>query len=565
MFATKYPAITDLAGRLRIMKQDQESVTRTLQSAARALETRDYPAAHEACMGVLKSVGPHAEAFYLLGILTAAHDNHGKAAEIFDRAIALDASDPRFHAHRARALLAINRRDLARQAADEAAKLGPRDALTWDTVGVVYTRLGDHDAAIRLFESAVAANPEQANYHYNLAASRQFAGDFEGAEIAYRAAIALEPDMYKAHSALVQLRKQTADDHFITEMTRLFEKAPDDADRALHLGHALAKTCEDLGDYPAALDWLRRAKQGKRAATDYDAETDRAIFAAARRSAGAVEPDGGWPSDRPIFVVGLPRTGTTLVDRILSSHSQVDAAGELSNFATLTKQMTATPGPFVMEAPTLDAAARLDMSTLGRAYEESTAALVGSAARFTDKMPLNILYAGLIHRALPHARIVCLRRHPMDACLSNYRQLFATSFSYYNYAHDLADCGRYYLMFDQLVKHWQATLPTDRFTTIAYEDIVDDLEGSARALIAHCDLDWEPECLEFHAQSGAVATASSVQVRQPIYSSSVGRWKRYGEALQPLRDVLEAGGVIDADGEWQRSDEATAGTAPQAV
>jgi tetratricopeptide (TPR) repeat protein len=544
------------------MTKDGSSVGEVLQAAARDLELEDYRAAHAGCMRVLQKHGPHPEAYYLLGILTAAHENHAKAVEILDRAIALDGEDPRFHAHRAKALLTINRRELAQEAANQAAALGPRDALTWDTVGVVYTRLGDHDAAVRLFESAAAANPDQASYQYNLAASRQFAGDFSGAETAYRAAIELQPDMAKAYSALVQLRKQTSDDNLMTEMEALFDAAVGDGENRLHLGHALAKTCEDLGDYPAALAWLERAKRGKRTLIAYNGATDQSVFDAAMQTGG---PADGWPSQRPIFVVGLPRTGTTLVDRILSSHSAVQSAGELANFSTLTKRMSGTPGEFVMDAPTLTAAEGLDPSELGKAYEDSTAALVGDASRFVDKMPLNSLYAGLIHRALPNAQIICLRRHPMDACLSNYRQLFATSFSYYNYAYDLASCGRYYLMFDRLVKHWQARLPADRFTTVAYEDIVVDLEGQARRLIAHCGLDWEARCLDFHAQSGAVATASSVQVRQPIYSSSVGRWRRYGEALQPLRDVLEEGGVINADGDWLRGDETAAGTAPEAV
>lgn len=533
-----------------------------LAAAAKALAEKDYQRAHRLCMDVLQRTGANAEAFFLLGVLAADHDNYAKAAEIFDRAIAVDAEDARFHAHRARALLSIQRRDLARDAAMTAAALGPRDALTFDTVGVVFTRLGDHAAAVDLFEQAVSANPGNASFQYNLAASRQFDGDFDGAEAAYRAAIAINPNLFKAWSALVQLRKQTAEANDIAALEDLFGRLGSDAEAALHIGHALAKSCEDLGDFPAALDWLLKAKEKRRNESGYDGAGDRAVFEAAPRS---VPPGKGWESERPVFVVGLPRTGTTLADRILSAHDDVVSVGELTNFALIAKQMTATSGAHVMDAETLRAAAGIDAEKLGRSYEDSTASLSGGARRFIDKMPLNIVYAGLIHAALPEARIICLRRHPMDACLSNFRQLFATSFSYYEYAYDLAECGRYYLMFDKLVRHWQATLPADRFLSIAYEDIVTDLEGAARALVGHCGLDWDARCLDFHAQAGAVATASSVQVRQPIYSSSVGRWKRYGEALQPLREVLEAGGVIDAQGEWIRGADAVAGAARQPV
>ena len=532
-----------------------------LRRAARALDRGDFRAAHGDCLRVLERSGPQAEAYFLLGAITAAHDNHAKAAELFDRAIVLEAGDARYHAHRARALVSLLQRDSAREAALLAESLVPADALTLDTIGVVHTRLGDHGAAIRLFEQAVAADPGRANFNYNLAASRQFAGEFAAAEHAYLAALALEPGLYKAWSALVQLRRQTAADNRIEALTTLFGEGGVDAERDRHLGHALAKTQEDLGDHAAALIWLQRAKAGGK--PDAADPVDRDVFAAARTPLAATRP--GWPSARPIFVVGLPRTGTTLVDRILASHSQVSSAGELTNFALIAKRMTGTPGQLVMDAATLEAAGSLDFAALGQAYEASTAALVGEAPRFVDKMPLNFVYAGLIHAALPDARIVCLRRHPMDACLSNYRQLFATGYSYYGYANDLEDCGRYYLEFDHLCRHWRETLPADRYMEIAYEDIVADLDGSARALLRHCGLDWEAQCLDFHRQAGPVATASSVQVRQPLYFTSVGRWRRYGAALDGLRALLTQGGVLDTGGEWIREAEMPAGLDGNAV
>lgn len=538
---------------------DPGSDASLLQRAARALERGDFRAAHGECLTVLQRSGPQAEAWYLLGIIAAEHGNYAKAAELFDRAIGLEAGDARYHAQRAKALVSLLQREGAREAAARAEALAPADALTLDTLGVVHTRLGDHATAIRLFERAVAADPGRANFHYNLAASRQFAGDFDAAGSAYQDALALDPGLYKAWSALVQLRRQSAADNHIEVLTALFGAGGADGERDRHLGHALAKSHEDLGDHAQALAWLKRAKAGQGGPDP----VDHAVFAAARAPVLAVKP--GWPSERPIFVTGLPRTGTTLADRILSSHSQVSSAGELTNFALIAKRMTATPGNLVMDAATLEAAGGLDLAALGQAYEDSAAHLVGRAPRFVDKMPLNFVYAGLIHAALPRARIICLRRHPMDACLSNYRQLFATGYSYYAYANDLEDCGRYYLEFDRLCRHWRETLPTDRYMEIAYEDIVADLEGSARALLSHCGLDWEAQCLDFHQQSGPVATASSVQVRQPIYSSSVGRWRRYGAALDGLRAVLAEGGVLDADGEWLRGAEIPAGLGGDAV
>lgn len=514
-----------------------------LERAENHITRREYRDAHRLCLELLQDDPDTAGAWFLLGVLAADHDNFGRAEELFAKAAALDPQDPRPLAHRGRALIALSRQPEAIAAAEAAAVLGPQDALTLDTIGVVFTRAGLHARALPFFEAAVAREPRNASFQYNLAASRQFAGDFEGAESAYGAALEMDPQLHRAWSSRVALRRQTPEANHRSQLEALMAEPSDDPDRALHLGHALAKTCEDLGDHEAALAWLARAKAAKRQALGYRPEWDEALFAAAARTFQVGTKAAGDPDAAPIFVVGLPRTGTTLVDRILSSHPQVVSVGELANFGLAVKRAAGTASSLVLDPETLAAADRIDLGAVGRAYVESVADLRGPSPRFVDKMPLNVLYAGLIHRALPNARIVCLRRHPMDACLSNYRQLFATGFSYYNYAFDLADLGRYYLAFDRLVAHWREVLPPDRFTEVGYEAIVADQEGQTRRLLDFCGLEWDRRCLAFHENEAPVATASSVQVRQPLYASSVGRWRRYGDGLAPLRRVLEAGGV----------------------
>lgn len=530
----------------------KERKSHLIEAARAALAERRFEDAHRNAMQVLQSDGPHAEAFFVLALIAVEHGNAGKAAEILDRAIALVPGDARFHAHRARCLLVINRQDLAWPAARQAMTCGPNDALTFDTVGVVLTRLGAHDEAVRLFETAVAQNPKDANFYYNLGASRQFSGDFPGAAEAYKRAIEIDPGLYKASSALVSLGREHGDPALEAKLEHAFETGPASAERDLHLGHALARLCEDRKDPAAAMRWLVRAKAQKSQELAHDPVQDREVFAAA--SAGPASIGGpGHETDRPIFVVGMPRTGTTLVDRILGAHRDVEMAGELSNFSIQMKRLAGTPGGFVMDAPTLEAGWSVDFKALGKAYEDSTDNLVGGARRFTDKMPLNFMFARHILAALPNARIVCLRRHPLDTCLSNFRQLFATSFSYYNYAYSLEHTAQYYLEFDRLMRVWREQLPADRFMEIVYEDIIADQEGETRRLLDHCALDWQEACLDFHQQDAAVATASSVQVRQPLYSSSVGRWTRYRDALSPMISLLEAGGVIDAEGHWLRA------------
>jgi hypothetical protein len=240
----------------------------------------------------------------------------------------------------------------------------------------------------------------------------------------------------------------------------------------------------------------------------------------------------------------MPRTGTTLVERVLSSHEKVFAAGELPDFSLVLKRITATAGNMVLDPATLRAAAAADGGAMGEAYLQSTRPRTGHTAHFIDKMPLNFFYAGLIHRALPNARIICLRRNPLDTCLSNFRQLFATRFPYYRYAYDLLDTGRYYALFDALMAHWRELMP-DHYREVHYEDLVANPEGEARKLLDFCGLEWDPQCLRFFENPTPVATASSIQVRSPLYSSSVGRWKHYAEELAEVTALLSALGIDD--------------------
>jgi hypothetical protein len=317
-----------------------------------------------------------------------------------------------------------------------------------------------------------------------------------------------------------------------------------DADSRLHIGHALAKAHEDLDDAESAMRWLARAKDMKRAAGRHDAgELDELFASAATTAEGVFDSGAGWQDDAPIFVVGMPRTGTTLVDRILSSHSVVTSAGELTDFALEVKRAAKTPSQLVLEAETLRAAPSLNLAGVGERYIARARRVVGDAPRFVDKMPLNFFYAALILKALPRARVICVRRNPADTVLSNYRQLFATAFSYYQFASDLGWTADYYVRFDRLMAAFREKLPPQQFTEVWYEDIVADIDTQARRLVGFCGLPWQDQCLAFHENAAPVATASSAQVRQPLYATSVHRWRRYRAWMQPALDVLEAAGV----------------------
>jgi tetratricopeptide (TPR) repeat protein len=460
-----------------------------------------------------------------------------------------DPSDAEAHAQLGRWLSRLHRTDEAIAAARHALSLLPGAAATLDTIGVVFSRAGLHEQAVDCFARAVELSPGRAGLHFNHAASLKFLGRFAEAEAAYEACLRCDPHFWRAHSALAATRRQTPERNHVARLERLLARGPLDPDAELHLRHALARELEDLERDDEAFAHLLAGNARKHAATGYRFERDRSLFDAVTRLFPEVLPG---PADAdltrhvisraPIFVVGMPRTGTTLVERILASHPLIASAGESQNFGVLLKRACRTPSRQVLDEATLEQSLRVDLQALGRDYVERTRPAGRAQPRFVDKMPLNFFYLGHIARALPAASIVVLRRHPLDTGLSNFRQLFATGFSYYEYACDLRDIGRYYAQFDRLIAHWRATLP-GRVHEVQYEALVADQRGETGRLLAHCRLPWEEACLHFENSEHAVATASAVQVRQPLYASSVGRWRRFERQLQPLSEELLAAGV----------------------
>ncbi|MEO1311196.1 MAG: sulfotransferase [Pseudomonadota bacterium] len=517
-----------------------------VSEAEQALRGRDYRRAHELCIARLQQNPNDAECYFLLGVLAADHENLEKARELIEKSLALGERPGRANAQLARCLIALNRKDEAVAAADRAAAAGPHTALELDTIGVAFSRAGLHDRAAEFYERAVEIEPRNGAFLYNLAASLQFLGRLSDAETRYREAHAAAPKDHRALAAAAQLAKQTPARNDIEALRRVFDQNRDDAEAARQIGHALAKCFEDLGDPAEAMVWLGRAKAGARQRSGFDFRGDAAPLFETSEATLQVGARAGFQDAAPIFVVGLPRTGTTLIDRILSAHPEVRSAGELTDFALHLKRAAGTPSPFVLDVETLKAAPQLDLADVGRRYAEGVSASLGLSGRFVDKMPLNAFYAPLILQALPQARIVCLRRHPADAMLSNYRQLFASGFSYYDYALDLEDAARYAAAFCKLTDAFAERLDPARLTIVRYEDVIEDIEGQTRRLLDFCGVDFDPACVEFHRNAAPVATASSAQVRQPLYRTSVDRWKRYRPAIDGALKILVDEGVLPA-------------------
>lgn len=463
------------------------------------------------------------------------------AIEHLRRAIALDPQG-KYRAHLAKLYTFVRQDGDAAATLRDAEQALPADALSRDTMGCVYARLGNHAAALLHFTEAVRLDPSNTEFRYNLAATLNFLGRTEEADAVLKALLALAPSHARAHHLLASLRKQTPIHNHVDRLTRTHAEARGPRDRLL-LGYALAKELEDIGQPAEALDTLCAANAEHRRRFDYSFTRDAAVFDAIEAAWPLPAPRTEPASDSPIFIIGMPRTGTTLVDRILSSHPCVESAGELQAMPLAVKSAAGTRTPLVMDPETIAAAAHADMGAIGADFlRRASHHRRDPALRFTDKFPGNFFYTGFIARALPAARIICLRRHPMDTVLSNFRNLFAVSSRYYDYSYDLRDIAAYYVRFDRLMAFWREMLP-GRVLELRYEELIADQKGETRHLLDHCGLEWSDDCLNFHTNNAPVSTPSAAQVRRPIYRDSVARWKQHADVLEPVRRFFEETGI----------------------
>jgi len=463
------------------------------------------------------------------------------ANELAGRALHLDADNPLFLAQRAFCLLALRDYAEAEDAVAALAAVPCETAIEYDNLGNLYSELGNHDKAVDCFRQAIACKPEAAHHWFNLGLCLQAGGDLQEAEQAFDKAVELNPDEAEPWLHRSRLRKQTPASNHVAELKRVLARQVGKHWRQeMNLRYALAKELEDLGDYAPSFDQLQAGSSLRRRHMDHDPAADLAAMELIRKTydAAYISAAGGSDSSEPIFVVGLPRTGTTLVERILGSHSAVYAAGELNNFAECLTAQVAPKRP-KDRSDYIRCAAEVDSAALGRQYIHSTRPQTGRTERFVDKLPLNFLYCGLIKRALPNARIIHLQRDPMDACYAIYKTLFKQA---YPFSYDLRELGEYYLAYRELMDHWQSLMP-DSILQLEYEKLVANQESESRRLLDFCQLPWEDGCLEFYRNKAPSMTASLAQVRQPVYTSSIGMWRNYARQLAPLQTVLSRGGL----------------------
>ena len=412
------------------------------------------------------------------------------------------------------------------------------DSGTWRRLAEFHTHLNQHEQAATCAIRVATLKPYDAQAAFTKASTLIAVGRMEEAEALLDEVIARAPDDADAWYNRATLRRQTPErNHVAALRAALAARSPGAAPVALY--YALAKELEDLGEYADSFATLAQGAAARRKVLSYRVETDEQAIATIIRSFDRAWYEGaapGYDVEGPIFVVGLPRSGTTLVERILIRHEQVATVGEVNDFALA---VTRTAGPAGTKEDLIRSAARVEPAALGESYWNAIQGYGHSRPFVVDKTPLNYLYLGLIARALPRARIVHLRRHPMASCYAMYKTLFRMG---YPFSYDLDDLGRYYLAYQRLMNYWRALLP-GRFLDVDYEALVEDLEGTTRRLLEYCGLPWRDACLGFHENPAPTATASAAQVRRPIYRESLDLWRNYRQELAPLARLLAHSGV----------------------
>jgi tetratricopeptide (TPR) repeat protein len=527
--------------------EDTVSAPSLHKEAHRLLAAGDLQRAAQACESLNAAHPGYAPGWATGSSIALRLGDPQEALRRADVAASLAASDPAILIQRAHCLFALRRTPEALHVAESARSLAGGNPAVLDAVGTLFSMANEEARALACYDEAVARAPANPAYSFNRATVKRFLGDLTGAEQDYDRVIALEPRDYEAYFNRADLRRQTTDRNHIPALEALLAAGIPDWRGEVQSRFALAKELEDVGRFAESFAQLQSGSGLRRRHLRYDVAVDAAtadwiIDAFPHPPVAAIS---GCESREPIFIVGLPRSGTTLVDRILESHSQVRSAGELDCFAqAIVAACRGIAGKSNLPREQLvKLSGSIDFPALGREYLEQARPRAASKPHFTDKMPLNYLYCGLIRRALPNARIIHVTRRPMAACYAIYKTLFKAG---YPYSYDFDDLVRYYAAYRKLMAHWQSAMPAHLYE-LSYEDLVADQIGESRRLLAFCNLEWEEACAEFHRNPSASKTASASQIRRPIYRSSVSQWRNYQAELEPLRRALTAAGIPDVE------------------
>lgn len=520
-------------------------LSRLSATGRKAVESQDWHTVAACANEILRQDANSAEGYFLTGLVERVSQRPAKAVRAFEKVLELDA-DRYDAAVELASLYSIARRngDVAALLEKYEDKLG-NSPMYLDLAGTVYTGIGMHLKAWPLFKQAVALQPGVDLFQANFAACGVFLGKIEEAQDIYRNLLKRFPNHRKNHYELSRLGKASDTKH-IEQMQEVLRTTNDTPDKNIYLYYALGKEYEDLGQWEQAFEYYKMAGDAVTSVANYDVSEDIAIIdkvievcSADWLASKPGRTGAGDYGKTPVFIVGLPRTGTTLTERVVSSHSKVSSIGETLFLQMMLRQESGVESIDSMNPEIIEAVAQKDIDLIARGYIDKVKYRFGDEQMFIDKLPWNVLYLGFIAKAWPNAKIINLKRNPMDSCFSMYKQVFTWA---YKFSYSLDGLGQYFVAYDRLCKHWREILQ-DRLIEVEYELLVTDQENQTRILLDRLGLEFEQGCVDFEKNKAPIATASSVQAREKIYNKSVNKWMRFEAQLQPLKEHLEKAGI----------------------
>jgi tetratricopeptide (TPR) repeat protein len=501
----------------------------------------DLDAAESLIRAFLLEHGDHIEAMRLLARIGIAHKVFDDAELLLAAVLSLAPGYRVARQEYAGVQIELHRYQEARQELDRLLKDDPDNRLLRTLYAASAVGLGEHERAIGLYRELLTGTAADAEVHLSIGHALKTLGHTPEAIDSYRRAAACRPDYGDAYWSLANLKTYRFTAQELAQIRIALAAAATGTVDRYHLCFALGKALEDQGEFAESFDCYERGNALKRPECRYRPEiienNTRQQIKVCTRDLFASRHGWGEPSRDPIFIVGLPRSGSTLLEQILASHSQVEGTQELPNIQQMVTRLRGRdPDPENPHYPPVLTSMRAEeFKALGEEYLTATSIYRTGRAFFIDKMPNNFRHLGLVHLMLPNARIIDARREPMACCFSNLKQLFAQG---QEFTYSVDDIARYYRTYLELMRHWDRVLPAGRILRVHHEDVVEDLEGSVRRILTYCGLDFEPQCISFHETRRSVRTASSEQVRQAIYREGLDQWRHFEPWLEPLRAAL---------------------------
>jgi len=509
-----------------------------LARAYEALEVGDFRLVIEITKGLLRNNDKIPQAHYLIGRVAIETRQLDIALKALETAVALNAAIPDYWAFLAIVYSQTGNLVKAENAVMKAQKIGSDKASILRPIAEVLSISGRFEDATRNLRKAVQKSPDDGIYHHFLGVNLLETGDLKGAQESLQKAVALNENDAKSWWALSSL--VTAKNNDMAEKSiSIMENTDKSPTAQALLGYAAGKLFEDTGCWDKAFDAFERGAAGQRRIVDYDSLQTKKTFEELKTvcTNSWLQNSVNEPNDSaPIFIIGQPRTGTTLVDRIISSHSLVHSAGEPVQLAMSLRAITGVRTKEFISAELIRKSKNVTSVELAESYLAGLANLRGNTPYFIDKFPMNFMLVGFIAKAFPKAKIIHVTRSPADTCFAVFKQLFG---EVYLHSYDQCEMAEHYVMYHNLMEHWHSIMPGKIFD-IAYEDIVSDSHSQARNLIQYLGLEWEDACSSFEKNMAAVTTASAAQVREKVHNRSVGRWKKYERQLLPTLDILRA-------------------------